>query len=106
MTKQTKFNYWKIIAILFFLFGVVLFFYSEAQNKEILNSIDKECGECVLKKEVCIFTLNQTLISWKECLYSLANVYNFTEELDKTFEDLNNETYNMVNQLNNKEVIK
>ena len=74
-----KFNYWIIIAILFFLFGTVLFFYSENKNKQLTE----EYNNCINKKVMCVSALNQSLIEWKNCMYALGEFFNVTnEEID------------------------
>jgi len=79
---KKEFNSWKIIAILFFLFGVVLFFYSEYNNKQIVNSYN----DCINEKEFCITSFNESLRGWKECMYNLGGFYNVTnEEIDNEF---------------------
>ena len=85
MKKQ--FNYWKIIAILFLLFGIVLFFYSEDKNKQLAG----DYNECINQEEVCEYVLNQTLSGWKTSMYALGEFYNVTkEEIDKEFEEFEN----------------
>jgi len=71
-----KFNYWIIIAILFFLFGTVLFFYSEDKN----NSLIEDYNDCINNKAMCVSALNQSLIEWKNCMYNLGEFYNVTKE--------------------------
>lgn len=72
---EKKYNYWKIIAILFFLFGVVLFFYNSNENKNLSNEIN----DCRNKKTMCTEALNQSLIAWSNCIYSLGDVYGLNE---------------------------
>lgn len=83
MAKEN--NYWKVIAILFFLFGVVLFFYSQTQNKQTVEKLNQ-----------CVIVLNQTLIGWHDSIISVGKYcFNMTEAeieshiQDNTFNNLN-----------------
>lgn len=89
MDKQI--NYWKVIAILFFLFGIVLFFYSQAQNKQTVE-----------KFNTCVNVLNQTIIGWHDSMISVGKYcFNMTEaEIESHIQN------NSFNDLNKEEVIK
>jgi uncharacterized protein YutD len=101
--KTQQFNYWKVIAILFFLFGVVLFFYSESKNKQAIE----DYKDCINTKQICINALNNTIIGWHDSMILLGQVcFNITEEESREGFEESFFNLNVTEILNKQEVIK
>jgi hypothetical protein len=91
MKVDKQINYWKVIAILFFLFGVVLFFYSESKDKQTVNDYNN-----------CRTILNQTVNGWHDSMIYFGKIcFNISE---KEVESVISKDFNK--SLNLKEVTK
>ena len=56
-----KKNIWKVIVIIVLLISLSLFIVKEINQK-------KDYNDCKMKKEACIYTLNESLKGWYQCI--------------------------------------
>lgn len=90
--KKNKKNIWKIIVIIVLLLSISLFIIKESKQKRDYN-------DCVVEKELCMYTLNESLKGWYQCIYNFGTLYfNLTDEEIQEKLDSGNDFYNLNNQ--------